>query len=262
LTNSVDGVLMKANSEEDLDIFNNFIIYKKTKKKLVVCKMLYPDIKRKSTIHLINLGEHEILCNCHNKLINTYYLCECYSVYCKIPYFCKFCSTLIINDLYLSQIKDFLNYIDCGRHTSKLIPLHSLSDPHNFNIILKRELVQSEYEKFIQYYLDQIRRAKQHSSTSLDEQMSVIAELSYVNKLKLNLLFCKYEQEKKPYGNIDKIITHLKLDDFIAKSTNFYLKDMILCSGCDFAIEKLQNKEEELFKDFYTCLSCLEIFCK
>jgi hypothetical protein len=36
----------------------------------------------------------------------TYMCKDCFTNYCKLPYFCKFCNSLLVNEILLSQIRE------------------------------------------------------------------------------------------------------------------------------------------------------------
>lgn len=42
----------------------------------------------------------------------TYVCKDCFAHYCKIPYFCRICSNLIISEIHLSQMKNSLTSKD------------------------------------------------------------------------------------------------------------------------------------------------------
>lgn len=204
---------------------------------------------------------------CHNKLVNTYVLCrDCNSIYCKIPYLCKYCNNLLINDMLLSQVKTEHPDQKIINHFKKISTIHSLFFDNK--LILNGRKIQTDgYEFFVKYYLDFIKTKKDLiKSISKDfKKDDIFLTLSLpmtsaITQIKILICYIKFKLDNALYSNLDKSLVYVKQEEFIHKTQNLFLKDVLTCLGCEFSLEKAKNMH--YLMDFWICEKCLEIYCR
>lgn len=87
-----------------------------------------------------------------------YYLCkDCYTSFCKLPNFCKFCTSILINEIYLSQLKDPKPIED---YENKFLDVKDFFISF-YQINLNEKKIEFIFEKFVMFmnkYLGQLSK--------------------------------------------------------------------------------------------------------
>lgn len=150
---------------------------------------------------------------------NTYYHCgECLIAYCKLPTHCKQCSSLLLNDLFLYQLRN-ANIGDTQIESFDIITIPNLYNDfyHDKTIRFpdRKTLFNiDEYYNFRSRYFENFKNitCRRDSSRSLSirsegSQREVEKEAdSVLNQVKMMLLFIKFIIGDKVYSNADNFL--------------------------------------------------------
>jgi hypothetical protein len=189
-------------------------------------------------------------------LSSAFYLCkECSFVFCKLPNYCRYCHSNLLNDIHYSMIKQPENIEPLCPRYLKITKLYN-----DYNLSAKvpdREV----YLSFLAKYKDQIRQYYMMRQRSSDIDLSDGITLTLIHTIKSIILFRKYNRGNFLRSNIEKNLNYMNEDDFISKNQYFCLKENFICNGCDIFLNKSQTKDLSNFDIFYICEVCAEIYC-
>ena len=172
--------------------------------------MQYPDLKIRD--------EHFILCGCHLKLCNAYYNCkECLSIHCKLPAYCKYCHGLLLNELFLSLIRDGRDKGIKKLMDKKELKCNFIDIVSVYNDFIINNQPKAEFFEFSADFLDLLKSKKEIAKQGTKSELNGLSTFKVLYNIfiqvKLILLYKKFVNKLKLFSNLLKVISieHVKI---------------------------------------------------
>ncbi len=208
-------------------------------------------------------------------LSNSYFLCECMYIYCKIPTFCKYCSSILINDVYLNCLLSK----ELEPESKTNFKIMAVSDLQSYFLNEKELQINDKYLKiniedfystwinFISIIKNSLKKdylAWLSQETILNSQL-IKKECTRLQEIKFILIYLKNLIGVKIYANIEMInhgsINALDHSSIASNKINFFLAKDMTCRGCENSQEENVIKMNN-YSFFSACCDCLEILCQ
>ena len=239
------------NTKGDMDEFLFYYSCKFTLKTECIAKPIkYKDEQ-------MNPNVLKYICFCHKKYQKIIYCCPgCGDPYCYIPFYCRKCKLLNIDNTYLQLLMRAKNDKDNNDiNNNKCFP-------YKFTFY---------YEQYLNndYYLGNIKNAINKLKVH-EKEFKRVAEVNDLNnidyeslplsfKFKLLYYYIKFEKARQNfYCDLKKNVFEDNYADYVDSKKVIFLKDSIRCCGCNNIFEV---KEKQDFDDIIIYSNCLDIFC-
>ena len=239
------------NTKGDMDEFLFYYSCKYSiKNELIIKPIMYKDEEMEG--HSL-----KYICFCHKKYQKIIYCCpECGDPYCYIPFYCRKCRLLNVDNTYLQLLLRAKNDKDNNdKNNSKCFP-------YKFTFY---------YEQYLNndYYLGNVKNGLNKLKVH-EKEFKRITEVNDINnidyerlplsfKFKLLYFYIKFEKVRQNFFcDLKKNVLQENYADYVDSKKVIFLKDNIRCCGCNNIFEV---KEKQDFDDIIIFSNCLDIFC-
>lgn len=205
----------------------------------------------------MNLYSLKYMCFCHKKFQKIIYCCpDCGDPYCYIPFLCRKCILLNIDNTFLQLLLRTKNDKDNNdKNNNKCFP-------YKFTSI---------YEQYLNddYYLENVISALNKLKVH-EKEFKKITEITDLNNIdykrlplgfqfKLLYYYKKFDKVRQNfYCDLKKNVFEQNYADYVDSKKIIFLKDNIRCCGCNNIFE---IKDTQDFDDIIIYSNCYDIFC-
>ena len=205
----------------------------------------------------MNLYSLKYMCFCHKKFQKIIYCCpDCGDPYCYIPFLCRKCILLNIDNTFLQLLLRTKNDKDNNdKNNNKCFP-------YKFTSI---------YEQYLNddYYLENVISALNKLKVH-EKEFKKITEITDINNIdykrlplgfqfKLLYYYKKFDKVRQNfYCDLKKNVFEQNYADYVDSKKIIFLKDNIRCCGCNNIFE---IKDTQDFDDIIIYSNCYDIFC-
>ena len=250
LSKLTNGTFAQATQEKEVDNFLSDIIYKRTNKQII-----------KLSLAGNQVGDNNLICFCHHKLISLGYSCKvCNNYYCTLPSYCRHCETLNVNMTMVYQIKKGNSNSDNQGYLSKPV-----CKPYKLYKYYSEHLMNDDFIKFVDrinstlfqmHNKEFTKEAKCPNDPEKKEIGFKFCGLEY--QIKILFVYLKYKSSYL-FHNMNKNIKSNTEENLISETKLFLLKDSLRCSGCE---ENIEINDAQGLRRVFVYDKCLDTYCE